>query len=239
MSDSFPPPPFEGFPGEAMDFFRDLAAHQDRAWFAEHKPIYERAVQAPLASLVTDLAARLAERRLPLRGDPKRSVFRINRDVRFSNNKSPYKTHASAVLTRTGDKKAAGLLYIHLDPQGCFAAAGFFRPEPPVLHVMRGRLVARPADWTKAVAALASQGFDLQREDALVRPPKGFDAVPAGVLDAIKLKSWIVKRDLAASAIGEPGLVSVLADFAELALPLLQFGWSAIDGPVGRTVTAR
>ena len=228
MSGDFPPAPFTGFPHQALAFFRDLAAHQDKAWFTEHRGVYESAVQAPIASLVTDVAAALAQRHVPLRGDAKRSVFRINHDVRFSKDKRPYKTHAGAVLTRTGDKKSPGLMYVHIDPEGCFMAAGFFRPDPPVLQLLRERLVAKPSAWTKAEQALASHGLELRRDDVLVRLPKGFDAVPESAEDVIRLKSWIVRRELPPGSIVDAGLVGGMADFAKQALPLLRFGWAAL-----------
>ena len=156
-------------------------------------------------------------------------MFRINRDVRFSNDKSPYKTHASAVLTRTGDKKSSGVLYIHIDPAGSFMAAGLFRPEPPVLQALRERLLAQPAGWRKVVTGLASHGLGLANEDTLIRPPKGVDGVPPALAEAIKLKSWIVRHELAPAIVAGAELVAAIASFAQQAHPLLKFAWAALD----------
>ena len=87
-----PPPPFTGFGPEALGFLRDLAREQDRAWFLANKDRYEATIRAPMASLVAALSNVLAARRIPLRGDPQRAMFRIQRDVRFSRDKRPYKT---------------------------------------------------------------------------------------------------------------------------------------------------
>ena len=236
MDEDFPPPAFAGFPKDAFAFFEELAANQDREWFAANKPRYQRAVLEPLAALVAGVSDRLAADGPPLRGDPRRSVFRINRDVRFSKNKAPYKTHAGAVLTRDGAKHAMGVLYVHLDPAGSFCAAGFFRPEPPALQGMRVWLAERPDGWGDVEERLAGRKLALGREDALVRPPKGFETAPSDVEAALKLKSWIVRRDLSRAAMGRAALVDDLVAMANDAEPLLRFGWSALDrlGPQPR-----
>ncbi len=229
MDEDFPPPPFEGFPPDAFAFFEEIAAHQDRAWFAANKARYQGAVLSPLASLVAGVTDRLAADGPPLRGDPKGAVFRINRDVRFSRNKDPYKTHAGAILTRDGSKKALGFLYVHLYPAGSFTAAGFFQPEADVLRDLRAWIVRKPEGWHATEAALAKRRLTLSREDALSRPPKGFEAAPPDVGEALKLKSWVVRRDLSREATMAPSLVDALADLARDAEPLLRFGWSALD----------
>src|SRR3954468_22008212 len=119
---------FNGFGKDAFGFFRALKFHQDKAWFEDNRTIYEEQVLAPLTALLADLSTAFAKKKIPLRADGKKSVFRIYRDVRFAKDKSPYKTHAGAVMTRSGGKMEPGILYIHVDPDGCFAAAGFHMP---------------------------------------------------------------------------------------------------------------
>jgi uncharacterized protein (TIGR02453 family) len=234
-AEAFPPPPFEGFSEEAFRFFRELAANQSRSWFEARKGVYDDAVRTPLTALVADLSDGLAAARLPLRGEPKRSVFRINRDVRFSADKSPYKTHAGVALTRNLDKSAPGVLYFHLDPLGCFSACGFFQPEPAVLHLLRSGMVERRAEWRQVEKSLARHGLALSTEGALVRPPKGFDGAPEELADALKLKSWVVRIDLPNDVVLSPALTGRLVAFAKQAAPLLEFGWSAIDGRIDPT----
>jgi uncharacterized protein (TIGR02453 family) len=225
------PPGFAGFPAAGLDFLRELAARQDRAWVAAHKADYEVHVRGPLGALVAALSARCAAAGLPLRGDSKRSLFRLQRDVRFSPDKRPFQTHASAVLTRTGAKRAPGVLYVHLGPEGSFAAAGFYRPEPPQLARMRDALVARPAAWGRAGRALADAGLALDHDGALVRLPRGFEGAPPRLHDALRLRSWVVQRPLAAAAVSTPALADELAALATAAAPLLTFGWAALDRP--------
>ena len=161
------PLPFQGFGPKALQFFHDLALHQDRAWFQEHQSIYEQEIQQPMAALVTALAEELSQRGLPLTGDPKRSMFRIHRDVRFSNDKTPYKTHAGAVLTRDGTKNCQGLLYIHISPEGSFTASGFYHPEPDQLLALRRAIAAAPGQFQQVERSLQKARLALGRDDAL------------------------------------------------------------------------
>jgi len=224
LSEDFPPPPFTGFTPAVFSFFRGLAANQTKAWFDENREIYESQVRAPLASLVVDVAAKLATKNLHFAGDPKRAIFRLNRDVRFSADKSPYKTHAGAAMTRDGAKTSPGLLYIHVGAKDCFTAAGFYHPHPPALQAMREAIVRDFAGWQKAVGTLP-----LSQEDTLIKPPKGFVAETPEMAEALKLKSWIVRRPLAIATMRQPALVDEVVDFALAAAPLLKFGWSAIE----------
>jgi uncharacterized protein (TIGR02453 family) len=228
LTEDFPPPPFEGFPPDALAFFRELSANMDKAWFVANKARYENAVRAPLLALVGSLSQGLAAAGLPFRGDPKRSVFRLNRDVRFSHDKSPYKTTAGCVLTRSGDKLSPGVLYFHLDPLGCFAAAGFYAPEPDTLHRMRLGILEDPKGWAKAISALAKTGLELSRGDVLIRPPRGFDAASPEISDALKLKSWVVRRPIPEPDLASPALIETLVRLAQDAEPILRFGWRAL-----------
>ena len=221
---------FTGFRPAALAFFRDLTVQNERVWFQDNKPTYEAEVLRPMAMLVTGMAAGLARRGVPLMGDVKKSLFRINRDVRFSNDKSPYKTHAGAVWSRDGVKMSPGVLYFHFDPEGSFVAAGFYAPEPPRLAKLRNAQVRRTDEFLAVVDALAGAKLPLSREDALKRTPRGFEEFADGPLaEHLKLKSLIVSRPLSVKDVRSPSLVGTLADFAATALPLLSFGWAALD----------
>ncbi|MEM1370834.1 MAG: DUF2461 domain-containing protein, partial [Pseudomonadota bacterium] len=110
------------FDKAAFTFLRRLAINNNREWFNDNKTIYKSELEAPMQALLEELSSRLTQLPIPLSGGPK-TMFRINRDVRFSNDKSPYKTNVSAVLTPTGTKQHdGGLVYLHLDATGGFAA---------------------------------------------------------------------------------------------------------------------
>ena len=221
---------FNGFGPKALAFFEALKFHQSKAWFDENRALYETDVMEPMVALVDDLTAEFARRNMPLRGNGKRAIFRLNRDVRFSKDKSPYKTHCGAVLTRSGDKKDPGLLYIHIDPTGCFVAAGFYHPEPPMLAAFRKAMLAEPRDTEGLLARLEKAGLPLAEFGQLTRMPRGFEALKDGPLDGmVRMKSLVVQRDLPAGDIGGPGLADALVDFALGARPLRDFGWQAVD----------
>lgn len=221
---------FTGFTPAATRFFADLAANQDRAWFAAHKDVYETAVKAPMAALIAALVPELERRDIPLTGDPAKAMFRIHRDVRFSRDKAPYKTHAGAVLTRDGRKDNPGLLYFHLDPQGSFVAAGFYHLDPAPLARLREAIAWRADEFQALEAQLHAAGLDFSRDEALARLPRGFDQHAASpVAHALRLRNLVVSRHLAPNSLAGAALVGTIADFAASTLPLLQFGWDALD----------
>lgn len=113
-----PPAAFPGFAPADLAFLSGLAAHNDRDWFIANRAVYDDVLKPALGALIADASTACAARGLALGGDPNRSQFRIHRDVRFSKNKQPYKTHLSAVLTRDGLKMSPGMAYIHIEPEG-------------------------------------------------------------------------------------------------------------------------
>ena len=129
-SDTAVPAPFSGFGPRAPGFFKALAFHQSKAWYDANRAIYEAEVKGPTVALLALLSQRFAAAGVPLRGDA-RSVFRLNRDVRFAREKHPYKTAGGAVLSRDGTRRTPGFVYLHIDPAGCFLAAGFWQPRRP------------------------------------------------------------------------------------------------------------
>ena len=156
-----PAPVFPGFVPETLKFLKALGFHQNKQWFDENRDLYVSALKEPMAIYVEALSAACAARKLPLWGDPARAMFRLNRDVRFSKDKKPYKTNSGCVLSRTGLKGSPGILYTHVSPDGCFLAAGFYHPEPEQLLAMRRKIAARPAAFVAVRKKLAAAGLDL------------------------------------------------------------------------------
>ncbi len=226
-----PTKPFAGFTPAALRFFEDLAANQDREWFNAHKHVYEDQIRAPLGALVEALTFAFAAHDIPISGDPKRSLFRIHRDVRFSKDKRPYKTNAGAVLSRGGDKSTSGMVYVHIAAgDGAFMAAGFYGPSPETLAALRQGIVRDPKRWLAVEAALTKAGLALSRDGARVRMPRGLEAhAEAPIAEVLKLPNLIVSRPIATPDLFRPALVDNIAAFAQVTLPLLEFGWSALD----------
>jgi uncharacterized protein (TIGR02453 family) len=167
---------FAGFSPAAFTFFVGLRAHNDPVWFKPRKAVYEAEVLAHFRHLIVAVGAALEDAGVPLVGDPRRGIFRVYRDVRFSPDKRLYKTHAGAVLTRSGNKRDPGLLYLHVEPGGSMVAAGFWHPEP--LHLMRLRraILDDPNEFLGAAGPLQAAGHPIASDERLSRPPRGFEA---------------------------------------------------------------
>ena len=223
---------FTGFPPDGLRFLRELAVNNDPTWFKPRRDDYETLVRGPMVALVADLLTLAAARKLPLTGEPEKAVFRIPRDVRFSRDKRPYKTHCGASLSRTGAKLAPGLFYIHIEPGGCFVAAGFWHPEPPVLDRLRQRILAAPEQFLKVVHALDASGMPIgPDEDAAKRLPRGCEAGQGTAVEPfLKHRNLIARQPLGDADIGTATLPLLLLDRFAAARPLLDFGWAAIDG---------
>jgi len=220
---------FAGFRPEAFQFLRELAANNNRDWFLANKPLYERDVVAPFRLLLADAISALTAAGSPLTGDPAKAIFRIHRDVRFSKDKLPYKTNSGAVLRRAGGAKFDGILYIHVDPAGCFLAAGFYLPEKEALEAIREAIYVDPARAAFLRADLAGTKLGFDMSETLSRMPRGFeDAVDSPIADLLRLKSFTVRRALTLADMGKPALVQRVLEFAEDSAALLNFGWQAL-----------
>jgi uncharacterized protein (TIGR02453 family) len=223
---------FTGFPAEGLRFLRDLADNNDPVWFKPRRDEYEAQVRGPMLALVADLLTLAAGRKLPLTGDPAKAVFRIYRDVRFSRDKRPYKTHCGASLSRTGEKLAPGLFYIHIEPGACFVAFGFWHPEPPLLNRLRQRILAAPGQFLDVVRALDAQGMPIQPDgDGAKRLPRGCEAARGTAIEPfLKHRNLVARHPLSDAEVRSAALPMLLLDRFAAARPLLDFGWTVVDG---------
>ena len=222
---------FRGFTPEVFTLFEGLAAHQSRDWFLDNKAAYEAEVRAPLGALVEALAFAFAAHDIPLTGDAKHSLFRVNRDIRFSNDKRPYKTNASALLSRDGTKAGKGILYVQVGgpERAAFVAAGFYGLEPPGIEALRRGMADHPDRWAETETALTGAALGLSREGALLRMPKGYEAFKGDPLaETLKLRNFTVSRPLPIARLYGPEVIDDILTFTREALPLLEFGWRAL-----------
>ena len=224
---------FAGFRPAAFAFFSELQDNNDPAWFKPRKALYEAELLAPFRELIAAVGEKLAQAGLPLVGDPRRGIFRIYRDVRFSPDKRLYKTHAGAVLTRSGGRRDPGVLYIHVAPGESMAAAGFWHPEPALLARLRRAILVDPEGFLAITGGLAAAGCPLSSDDKLSRPPRGFEAAKGTpVAEYVGWKSFTAHRMLSDAEMQSPALVDRIADFARTVLPLLEWGWAVADDEV-------
>ena len=221
---------FTGFRPAAFTFFRGLRRNNDPAWFKPRKPVYEAEVLAPFRELVVAVGMALGEAGIPLASDPLRSIFRIYRDVRFSADKRLYKTHAGAVLTRSGGKRDPGLLYLHLEPGESMVGAGFWHPEPQLLARLRRAILGDSDVFLEIADGLAAAGSPISSDATLTRPPRGFEAAKGTpVADYVCWKSFTAHAALSDKEMQSPAVVDHIVDFARMALPLLEWGWAAAE----------
>jgi uncharacterized protein (TIGR02453 family) len=217
---------------QTLTFLTQLKQNNNAAWFAANRPVYEAArtdFQQVVAQVLTTLAASdpaIAEARL----DPRKCVFRINRDVRFSADKTPYKSHFAAWFNVGGKGSPTAGYYLHVEPGASFVAGGMYMPASDVLSRIRQEI---DYDLNAFEALLNQPAFvqqfkELSGEHMLKRPPKGYDeANPA--LRYLKLKSFIASRPLSDSELSMPELTKqVETAFAGLQ-PLIAFLNKALD----------
>lgn len=218
-------PPFPGFTADAFAFLRDLAAHNDRAWFQPRKPTFEAELRDPLVLFVASFLDEARRRGLPFAGHPEKAVFRIYRDTRFAKDKRPYKTHLGAWLTPSGGKDAPGGFYVHIEPDRVFCAVGYWGADGPMLRHLRQRFADDVHLGGDLAAQMAAVGARFESDEALKRMPQGFEAyadTPAAPY--LRWKHFLAIRPYDEANTYAPSFVLRAVDFAEAAMPVLDLG---------------
>ncbi|MEO1313726.1 MAG: DUF2461 domain-containing protein, partial [Pseudomonadota bacterium] len=189
--------PQHGFTQESFRFLDNLAENNNRDWFHAHKATFKTLLETPFANLLEALSNRLEDAPRPLMGS-KKTMFRMNRDVRFSEDKRLYKTHVSGLLTPSGTKSEfAGIYYLHLDTNGGTLAVGFYRQSPKQLAPIRKAMIERSEDFAEVLDQLKAAGLMLEQSDKLTAMPRGFEAhADHPHADYVRLKSLVCREDL-------------------------------------------
>lgn len=221
---------FKGFGPKAIPFLKALDFHQSREWFLENRDLFEKELREPFCDLVETLTQRFAAVGLGLRGDRKKSLFRINRDVRFAKDKRPYNRHLSAILSPDGTKMEQGVFYVHIGLERCFADVAWWQPEPALLLAMRKAIATRSGEFRKLVAALKKNRLELETEGRMKRTPRGFEQdSDADLAEAIRNRHFVVQHVIDPAGIHDAALVDELVDFTVRAKPLLDWGRAIED----------
>jgi uncharacterized protein (TIGR02453 family) len=222
------PAAFPGFEPGALQFLAELAANNDRAWFQPRKAEYERLIKEPFEALCVALAERFAARGLPLRADARRSPFRIYRDVRFSRDKSPYKTAQGAqfpwVGATDGDKGPSGGIggYFHLEPGDIFVGGGMWHPEPARLKAFRERVDADPHEVLRALEDERFVSvFGSVTGETLARNPRGYPPDHSHG-ELLRLKDVVFSRRLSDLEVFSSSLPDTIAADLDAARPVLR-----------------
>jgi uncharacterized protein (TIGR02453 family) len=220
------------FSSKTFTFLRGLARNNNRDWFLAHKADYEAHVRGPFQKLLLDLQPDLAAISTQFRADPRPvggSLFRIHRDTRFANDKTPYKTHAGARLYHQRYRETdSPSFYIHVQPGHCFVGAGLWHPESPTRTRIRQFLVENPEAWRKAVHSPAfRRRFELGGE-MLTRPPRGFPA-DHPLAEDLKRQSFVGTVGLDDSVVLGNGLRRSLASALTGLAPLVDYLCASLD----------
>jgi uncharacterized protein (TIGR02453 family) len=215
------------FGADLFRFLEGLKRHNDRSWFDANKERYLREVRTPSLRFIEAFGPRLRRISRSFVADPRPvggSLFRIHRDIRFARDKSPYKTHVGMHFSHraaSGDAHAPGF-YLHLEPGGCFAAAGLWHPDGETAAKVRRAIAARPAAWRAVRRRVGTL-----EGDALVRPPRGFDPDHPFIED-LKRRDFIVSRDLGERDVLGPRFLDRFAAECRAMSPLVRFLTEAI-----------
>jgi len=204
-----------------FQFLAQLRRNNRRAWFLKHKTEYEEFAREPSLRFIADLRLRLREISSWLVADPKPvggSLFRIYRDVRFSKDKSPYKTHIGMHFRHasTTESVHGPGVYLHLEPEQCFLAGGVWQPDPRSLARIRDAIAWKPDEWQEAKRGLELGG------DALSRAPRGYPADHPLVED-LKRKDFVASVDLSEDQVCSPHFMNDFLGAARKMVPLLKF----------------
>ena len=187
-----------GFSESTFTFLRGLTEHNEKTWFDAHRDEYERHVREPFIETLEAAADATVGGPWELHGG-RETMFRINRDVRFTKDKSPYKTSVGGLLTPGGDKREnAGVAYLHLAAGGGFIACGYHQLSPARLAPIRDRIIERADEFTAVLKGLTGRRRALSGDDALRAMPRGYSEY-AGHEHAeyLRLRSFMVMQNVA------------------------------------------
>ena len=219
------------FTPRALQFFRGLARHNNKPWFEAHRDQYEADVRQPMRDLIEHLDTRFARFAPEIGGDPKLSMFRINRDIRFSKDKSPYKTHAAcwfhhlnaARNVGSGADEGSAGYYFHLEPGGrSMIGAGLWMPPRPQLKKLRDAIAHNPEAFDKVARSIPRRFGGLDDEGALKRMPRGY-AEDHPAAKWLRFQSFTSGRTLTDAQVTSASLAALLAREYEALLPLVRW----------------
>ncbi|MEO7457534.1 MAG: DUF2461 domain-containing protein [Gemmatimonadaceae bacterium] len=235
---------FSGFRPAALSFLRSLRKHNDREWFERNRATYESELRAPLAALAEEVDVRLATLAPEIVGDPKKSLFRIHRDVRFSADKSPYKTHVAAWFHHADAGRGVGTaaphggagFYFHMEADRASIGGGIWMPPRPTLQRIRAVIDENPRSLDRILRdpSRRRRYGGLAEENMLTRMPRGFaESHPAA--DLLRHQSYTLGRELKQKDLFSAKLPDLLAkEYANL-LPLVRW----LNGALGLRTLAR
>jgi uncharacterized protein (TIGR02453 family) len=215
-----------------LKFLKDLAKNNDKSWFEPHREQYEEAKQdyEGFIQAVLDRQSKKDEDLKELTA--KKCMFRINRDVRFSKDKSPYKTNLGASMNRGGKKSVFAGYYFHCEPGKSFAGGGLWMPMPPDMKKIRQEIDYCYDEFHQIVTAKKFKQVYGELHSAgdikLTKVPQGFEKDnPAA--EYLKLKSWLAMREVSDAELTSKDLVKKTVEAFEALQPMIKFLNKALE----------
>lgn len=220
------------FQPTTLKFLKDLKKNNNKEWFEKNRKIYE-AAKADYLNFVANIIKELQKKDASITGlDAKQCVFRINRDVRFSKDKSPYKSNMGASFNKGGKKVMNAGYYFHLEPGACFIAGGLWMPMPPKLKKIRQEIDYNFNEFKHIInnKKFKTTFKDLSRnkEYVLSRPPKDYEITNPAV-EYLKLKSFIVSVKINDEDLLQKNFIKKVITVFETMCPLIYFLNKAIE----------
>jgi len=222
---------FTGFDKKAFQFLINLKNNNTREWFAENKSIYESLLREPSKFLLNEIDQLFIKHQLPYEANPKTSLFRINRDTRFSKDKTPYKTnvgitfpvHRKHDLLKATKTEKPGM-YLHIEPGACFIAGGLYMPDGQQLKSIRERI---ESDWTLLNKIQQQRAFRKEFPQGLLGEkvktmPRGYDPEHPGK-EYLRMKQFIVMESIPDSLVKSEALIKELLAKARAMAPLIMY----------------
>ena len=211
-------------PVEALTFLRHLKDHNDRDWFGAHKAEYEEHVKAPLLLLAGALSDEIAKIAPAYASPAEKAVRRIYRDIRFSPNKTPYRTELEILFAhRDLGKKGGTGLYLAITPEQLQIIGGLYWQEPAGAHAVRQHLSSNLAGFRKLLASKAvRQTFGVLTGEQMKRPPRGFSPDTPGI-ELLQRTQWLLQAKLQPEAIIKSDALQTVFEHFRTLLPFVQF----------------
>jgi len=213
---------------ETLNFLNKLTENNNREWFQANKAFYEQA-RNEFILFVGELIKGISKFDSSVKNlSPKDCLFRIYRDTRFSNDKTPYKTNFGAFISQGGLKSQLPGYYVHVQSGECFASAGIYMPQPDALNKIRQEIYYHFDEFKAIIESKEFKNYKLNFwEDKLKRPPKGFDSDFQGI-EFIKMKSFVPYYELADDELVQEGIADKIIKILGIMYPLNVFLTRAI-----------
>lgn len=218
-------PPFTGFPKESITFFKRLKKNNNRDWFAKHKQEYEESVKFPMQSFIAAMQPYFAEFAPQFDVHPKRSLFRIYRDTRFSKDKTPYKTHMACHFVLRGKPKGfeGSGYYLQVAPNDVFIGGGIYMPDNDQLKRIRAGIASDPKGWLAVIEKPSfKRMFPGLSGEKLSRPPKGFPP-DHPMIEWLKMKQFFTGVDLKEELVYRKDFPALAAKYCRELAPLVDY----------------